>query len=416
MSKPRSIEDYTSNDNKDLDIIHVMDLFEIKHTQKMFEPLKTHDLKAVPFLYCQKQIKKLPSMYHAFDKPLIETFNIFKKYENDLQLISEMFNGGTNNMFDGYLFKTGSEIYVYVDEIAGYESSENTNNHTILNNKFYVSDIHVYYDSSNQNAVNIISELYKLDAGLNQKKDDYFIEMLITTDTGGLTTRRIKLDQSYKDDDLDLHYGDNFNVFHTKLLDRVSKTDKGIVMLHGPPGNGKTHYIRRLLPKLSEIDKRVILIPKHIIGQLETPGFNQFMLTNFSGGQKIIFVIEDAESIISNDTNGKEGRSSLISTLLNITDGILNDIFSIQVILTFNTKVENIDVALMRKGRLIAKHEFKNLKYDAAVKLCEHLNIDSQLLVVGKEYSLAEIYTLNEKTDDEVLIEKEQSKKNVVGL
>jgi molybdopterin-guanine dinucleotide biosynthesis protein len=238
-----------------------------------------------------------------------------------------------------------------------------------------------------------------------------YVEMIIQT-TQGLTTKRILFDHKFDDSDLDLHYGEGFSEFHRALVERIKARNKGITMFHGPPGTGKTHYIRRLLPELSEAGKRVILIPKHVLGSLESPGFNEFMLRNFIG-EKIVFIIEDSESIIAKRAAAGEHRSELVSTLLNVTDGILNDIFSIQVILTFNTNLESIDEALQRKGRLTAKYKFDLLPREAALKMAKHIGVE--ILDNKDGYTLADIYALRETEEDDILI-NQKGPKVVVGF
>ena len=59
-------------------------------------------------------------------------------------------------------------------------------------------------------------------------------------------------------------------------------------------------------------------------------------------------------------------RRCQVSALLNITDGLLSDWLNIQLICSFNSDISKIDSALMRKGRLIAKYEFKELEVEKA--------------------------------------------------
>jgi hypothetical protein len=267
----------------------------------------------------------------------------------------------------------------------------------------------VYYDVGNQEIVHFLNKNV-----VNFKVEyiptrESFVEMIIST-MQGLSTQRVKFDFNYNSQDLDLHYGKGFSSFHEKLTTRMLNKDKGIVMFHGPPGNGKTHYIRRLLPILNGGGKRVILIPKHILGSLESPVFNQFMLQNFVG-QKIVFVMEDSESIIVKRSSDGGNRSELVSTLLNITDGLLNDVFNIQVIVTFNTALKEIDEALLRTGRLLAKHEFTNLNKEQSDELASHLGV--KILDSKDSYSLADIYGyLDTPEDNEILINQNFETKN----
>jgi ATP-dependent 26S proteasome regulatory subunit len=68
-----------------------------------------------------------------------------------------------------------------------------------------------------------------------------------------------------------------------------------------------------------------------------------------------VVIIEDAENIMM---DRKYNSDSSVSNLLNLSDGLLSDCLSVQIICTFNNSINLIDAALMRKGRLIAKYEF----------------------------------------------------------
>ena len=115
-----------------------------------------------------------------------------------------------------------------------------------------------------------------------------------------------------------------------------------------------------------------------------------------------IFVIEDAENIvIDREQNG----SSPVSALLNISDGLLSDCLNIQIICSFNTDLSKVDSALMRKGRLIAKYEFKALEVAKAQHLSDKLGLKTKILAPT---ILTDIYNQNENDF--------QEKKCVIGF
>ena len=160
------------------------------------------------------------------------------------------------------------------------------------------------------------------------------------------------------------YYNDDFAPVHQEILFRLNQPkDKGIVLLHGAPGTGKTSYIRQLT-KL--VNKKVIFIPPNMAEGLTNPSFLPLLMDNPNS----ILVIEDAESILL-DRNFKD--KSAVSALLNLSDGLLSDCLSIQLICTFNTDVTKIDSALLRKGRLIASYKFGPLDQNKAQELSRKL-------------------------------------------
>jgi len=103
-----------------------------------------------------------------------------------------------------------------------------------------------------------------------------------------------------------------------------------------------------------------------------------------------ILIIEDAERVIS-DREGN-GSPAGVSNILNLTDGILGDCLSIQIVATFNMKREKIDQALLRKGRLIVEHRFGKLSPEESNKLLKHLEKDH---IVEESMCLADIYNID---------------------
>ena len=77
---------------------------------------------------------------------------------------------------------------------------------------------------------------------------------------------------------------------------------------------------------------------------------------------------------------------------MNLTDGLLNDILNVQIIATFNTKIANIDNALLRPERLMARKEFEALSVDRGKHLASLIDINPNLIT--KKMTLADIYAL----------------------
>lgn len=191
-----------------------------------------------------------------------------------------------------------------------------------------------------------------------------------------LTKPRMNLNDNYNDDFIEVH-----RIISSRLR---KKNDKGLVVLHGKPGTGKTFYIRHLT---STTKKDVIFLPPHLADAITNPDLMGVLINNPNS----IFIIEDAENIIvDRDTRG----GSPVSTILNIADGLLSDFLHIQIICSFNTDISNIDSALTRKGRLIAKYEFKELTVDKARALSAKLGYDT---IIDSPLTLTSIYNQGER-------------------
>lgn len=100
-----------------------------------------------------------------------------------------------------------------------------------------------------------------------------------------------------------------------------------------------------------------------------------------------ILIIEDAENVLQKRS---ENVKQSVANILNLTDGLLSDCLRIQVICTFNTELEKLDPALLRKGRLLAKHFFDLLTKEQAKAVCERFEIDYE---PTDAMSLADIFS-----------------------
>ena len=224
-----------------------------------------------------------------------------------------------------------------------------------------------------------------------RKKRDPFEVNLIVKGSYGLELKSMEIKRTKLD--LDLFYEEDFKEVDCIIQKRLNqKNDKGIVLLHGLPGTGKTTYLRYLIGKLK---KRVLFLSPNVASNLMDPDFIDLLIDN----PNTVVIVEDAENIIMDRrTNG----SSAVSNLLNISDGLLADFLNVQLICTFNSSVTMVDRALMRKGRLIAKYEFGKLSTEKAQHLSSHLKFDT---LIDRPMTVAEISNQNEKEVDRKQVE-----------
>jgi hypothetical protein len=207
---------------------------------------------------------------------------------------------------------------------------------------------------------------------------------LITENRGHLGLDEFKINPIKVD--IATHYNDDFEKLNDLIIQRLNtKNDKGVLLLHGKPGTGKTTYLRYLC---SKVRKRIIYITPQLAHNLASPSFISF-LAEFANS---VLIIEDAEEIISNHYGD---RSAVLSNLLNLSDGLLSDCLKIQLVCTFNCRVENVDEALLRKGRLIARYNFDALEVHKVQNLFRKLKIEQE---VKAPMTLAEIYHLKDES------------------
>jgi energy-coupling factor transporter ATP-binding protein EcfA2 len=241
---------------------------------------------------------------------------------------------------------------------------------------FVLKDVLVYLNHQSKEVYILFSQTPYKDIGrihkmvltcMKPKEMDKPFIHIMNVGSNGLELTRLEIKRTELE--IDTHYNDDFKQPDRTIKKRLNREmDKGIILLHGEPGTGKTTYIKHLI---ANVTKDVIFMPPNIAANLTSPDLMSLLLDKPNS----ILVIEDAENIVtSRDHKG----GSPVSALLNLSDGILSDCLNIQIICSFNTDLRNVDNALLRKGRLIAKYEFGKLDTDKANTLSRKLGYNSR--------------------------------------
>ena len=183
-------------------------------------------------------------------------------------------------------------------------------------------------------------------------------------------------------------YNDDFVEMDAIITESMQKQESGMVLLHGEPGTGKTTYIKHLICKYQ--NKQFIFIQNDFVKDLLKPSFISFLLQN----KNAILIIEDAEKVVV--SRGNSSDDSVVSTILQLTDGLFSDFLNIKIICTFNTNIDHIDKALLRKGRMIAKYNFMPLSAEKTSALAQKLGQDN----VSGSLTLADIFGLDKRGFD----------------
>lgn len=235
----------------------------------------------------------------------------------------------------------------------------------------HLSDFEPYID---------ISEASKIHLFVKNRYDEYVFE---------------PIDMNVpKDIDIKLNYGEKFLEIEKQIVKRLNENDKGLYMFHGSPGTGKSTFLKYLTTK---VNKDFIYIPATMIESFVN---NPNTLSSLLSKKNSVLILEDAEKTIVKRM-GDNYDSSAVTSLLNISDGILGDILKCPIILTYNCSKNDIDDALRRKGRLQVDYEFGPLSIEESKKLAKKLGFTKKEIEekITKEMTLAEIYNLTKKTE-----------------
>ena len=187
--------------------------------------------------------------------------------------------------------------------------------------------------------------------------------------------------------DIENNYNDDFKPIYEDIVNFLESDERksGLIVLNGEPGTGKTYFIRHLITKCPN---NYILIPPSIASNLASPEFMTFLVEN----KDSVFILEDCESVIKDRSIADFANA--VSAVLNMSDGLMSDIFNGKFICTFNADINQVDEAILRKGRCFAEYEFGKLCKDKATKLLRHLGNDMD---AESDMTLADIYNYNVK-------------------
>ncbi len=339
---------------------------------------------------------KIPDIFSSYDddmhygklfislyKEIYNTYSVYKSInlEEFLKNLKEKFNIGEENILIKEQFAKSKKIDQIDYSKGGYLIKIKEKLLLVATN--YKIAFYYAKDIDFENIKEIVGIAKQSGKAKKHKKKFYMIARNNHSEYG-FEFRRFNIRK--QENDILANYNDDFKEVDNTICSFLNTNkSNGLVLLHGKYGTGKTSYIRSLM---NTVNKRFIFLPLDMMDSISNPNFLPFI----SQYKNSILVLEDCETLIKSRDGGQVDNA--LVNLLNLGDGLLSDALAIKLVCTFNANLKQIDQAILRKGRLIARYEFKELELKKAKALASKLGIESN---IEKPLTLAEIYNSEKK-------------------
>jgi len=164
----------------------------------------------------------------------------------------------------------------------------------------------------------------------------------------------------------------------TEYYDRYLSSNANILLLIGPPGTGKTTFIRGLLAHSNS--SAIVTYDSAILEK-------DYLFARFIEDETSVMVLEDSDNFLKARSDG----NSMMHRFLNVGDGLVTTKGKKLIFSTNLPSIRDVDPALIRPGRCFDVLSFDQLSGEDATKLATRLGVTYETKPEGK-YSIAEIF------------------------
>jgi hypothetical protein len=164
----------------------------------------------------------------------------------------------------------------------------------------------------------------------------------------------------------------------TSYYDRFLASQANILLLIGPPGTGKTTFIRGLLAHSNS--SAIVTYDAAILEK-------DYLFARFIEDETGVMVLEDSDNFLKARSDG----NTMMHRFLNVGDGLVTTKGKKLIFSTNLPSIRDVDPALVRPGRCFDILNFAPLNGEQATKLADKLGTTYDKKDSGT-YSIAEIF------------------------
>lgn len=301
------------------------------------------------------------------------------KLDNDLSDLGEAFVRGplfeiSFDLDSETALDTLAEVYGYriLRAFRSHEDGKLVWNRLVLrfaHDAFVVAKnwgVGYVYAGTAEKAEAILAELLTVLGDVPKPAEPAFY--MLRRDGSEIATDAIRnMPDALSDEFIDLAYGDDAREWMDSFTRRTQERTGGLSILEGPPGTGKTSLVSELIRRLRKTHMFYVL-PTCNDGSLTSPDWVSFWQgQNRQHADRVkVVVMEDAERILlGRDSTQRDA----VASVLNIADGLIGRMLKLHLLCSVNARLDSLDPAIQRPGRMMNYRRFAPIPRDRAVAL-----------------------------------------------
>jgi len=311
------------------------------------------------YLYCWSELGERPNRIVLYDHYESDSFkNLIIEEGSQYQgIFTEVIPTESDYMVnDKVLIKIADSIYVSFTQFDK------------LTEENIIGEVSFIYSNESSLEINkILSKLNEISVDITFE-DDKRVNC-ITIGQNGLDLDPISLMKADYEN-IELYFNDETIKSAEKLIKKIKKSSKGLTIIHGERGTGKTTLVNHIS---SNLDKVVIFIPCSMIEHtINNPDFRNFIKRY----KNSTIILDDTELYFSEIYS----KSNIFTNnLLQLVDGFQSDDLDINIITILNVEsIDQIDHTLIDCNNLIDIIEVEKLTKERAHELASHLGNKSK--------------------------------------